>query len=224
MLTFKNAPDYEHPGDAGGNNVYDVVVSVSDGDLTDSQNVSITVTNVSEAPVAAAHAFGIGQTYGTSQNALWDSAHANYTINLAALGVITDPDGQTLTWSSSSLPNSHWTLGSDGKLVFDGSVSAGVYDFFCQRIGWSRFGVTHDQRVGRRLAAVDERARERKRYGLLARVRRTRSTAGTATTSSTAPDKTTSFTATSGDDVIYGRQQRQCARMTCLLPRRLYGG
>ena len=34
MLTFVAAPDFEVPTDVGGNNVYDVIVQVSDGSLT----------------------------------------------------------------------------------------------------------------------------------------------------------------------------------------------
>ena len=51
-LTFVSAPDSESPTDAGGNNVYDVTVQVSDGTLTDTQAIAVTVTNVNDnAPV-----------------------------------------------------------------------------------------------------------------------------------------------------------------------------
>ena len=50
LLTFTAAPDFEAPGDAGGNNVYDVQVTVTDaGALTDVQDIAVTVTNVSGA-------------------------------------------------------------------------------------------------------------------------------------------------------------------------------
>ncbi len=45
-LAFKVAPDFEAPADSGGDNVYDVVVQVSDGALTDSQAIAVTVRNV----------------------------------------------------------------------------------------------------------------------------------------------------------------------------------
>lgn len=48
-LSFVTAPNFESPTDAGGNNVYDVVVQVSDGSLMDSQAIAVTVTDVSEA-------------------------------------------------------------------------------------------------------------------------------------------------------------------------------
>jgi Ca2+-binding RTX toxin-like protein len=48
-VTFKVAPDYETPGDGNGDNVYDVVVTVTDGALSANQAVAITVTDVFEA-------------------------------------------------------------------------------------------------------------------------------------------------------------------------------
>ena len=48
-LTF--APNFEAPADADGNNVYEVEVSVSDAEpLTDSQLITVTVTNTTEPP------------------------------------------------------------------------------------------------------------------------------------------------------------------------------
>lgn len=55
LLEFITAPDYEHPKDSDSNNVYNVVVIVSDSGanpLTDSQTISAHVTNVDDdAPV-----------------------------------------------------------------------------------------------------------------------------------------------------------------------------
>ena len=50
-LTFKESesPDFESPTDSGGNNVYNVTVTVADNDdQTDSRDVAVTVTNVEE--------------------------------------------------------------------------------------------------------------------------------------------------------------------------------
>lgn len=44
-LTFKTAPDFETPADAGADNIYNVTVTVSDGALTDTQALTITVTD-----------------------------------------------------------------------------------------------------------------------------------------------------------------------------------
>ncbi len=49
VLTFVAAPDFETPTDVGGNNVYDVQVTVSDGNGgTDLQDIAVTVTDVVE--------------------------------------------------------------------------------------------------------------------------------------------------------------------------------
>ena len=50
VLTFVAAPNFEAPTDAGANNVYDVTVQVSDGALTDTQAIAVTVTDVNEVP------------------------------------------------------------------------------------------------------------------------------------------------------------------------------
>ncbi len=50
-LSFKTAPDYETPTDTGGDNTYVVTVRASDGSLTDDQTITVTVTDVNEAPV-----------------------------------------------------------------------------------------------------------------------------------------------------------------------------
>ena len=56
VLTFNSAPDFEVPVDVGGNNVYDLVVTVTSGVgsrvRTDSQSISVTVVDVDEAPSA----------------------------------------------------------------------------------------------------------------------------------------------------------------------------
>jgi VCBS repeat-containing protein len=50
-VTFAASPDFEAPADAGGDNVYDIVVHASDGvNPEDTQAVAITVTGVNEPP------------------------------------------------------------------------------------------------------------------------------------------------------------------------------
>lgn len=48
-LTFKVAPDFENPADNGGDNIYDVTVTVTDGaNHTDSESIAVTVTGVND--------------------------------------------------------------------------------------------------------------------------------------------------------------------------------
>lgn len=52
VVTFKSAPDFEAPGDADADNVYDVIITASDGTNRTSECVAITVTNENDlAPV-----------------------------------------------------------------------------------------------------------------------------------------------------------------------------
>lgn len=44
-LTFINAPDFENPADADGNNVYQVQLKASDGTASVTQDLAVTVTN-----------------------------------------------------------------------------------------------------------------------------------------------------------------------------------
>jgi hypothetical protein len=54
VVTFNTPPDFENPADSGGNNVYNIQVTVSDGALTDSENYAITVTDdPSDNPVVS---------------------------------------------------------------------------------------------------------------------------------------------------------------------------
>ncbi|MCA9065686.1 MAG: cadherin domain-containing protein, partial [Planctomycetaceae bacterium] len=52
VLTFVSLPDFETPNDSGEDNVYDVQVTVSDGNGgTDRQDIAVTVTDLNDAPV-----------------------------------------------------------------------------------------------------------------------------------------------------------------------------
>ena len=48
-LQFVTAPDFDVPTDANANNVYEVIVQASDGSLTDTQSLSVTVTGINDS-------------------------------------------------------------------------------------------------------------------------------------------------------------------------------
>ncbi len=55
VLAFTSAKDFENPDDADTDGIYEVTVQVSDGDsLTGTANLTVTLTNVNEAPTADA--------------------------------------------------------------------------------------------------------------------------------------------------------------------------
>ena len=51
VLTFSSSPDYETPTDSDTGNIYEVTVNASDGTVTATLDVVVTVTDVNEAPV-----------------------------------------------------------------------------------------------------------------------------------------------------------------------------
>ncbi|MEQ1592678.1 MAG: tandem-95 repeat protein [Thiobacillaceae bacterium] len=96
VLSFVAAPDYETPTDVGGDNIYDVTVQVSDGALTDSQDIAVTVFNANEPPVVTSAALTLneGQTV---------------TLSGANFG-ITDPDSSSFTYTVSSISGGYFQL------------------------------------------------------------------------------------------------------------------
>ncbi|WP_299819400.1 cadherin-like domain-containing protein [uncultured Jannaschia sp.] len=65
-LSFLAAPDFEAPGDAGGDNVYDVVVSASDGTAQTTSSIAVSVSGVNEAPVVAGAVGDLSLDAGTA--------------------------------------------------------------------------------------------------------------------------------------------------------------
>ena len=61
MLSFANPPDYESNASATGDNLYTLTVSVSDGNATASQAVTVTVTDIYE-PSQANHTVDLNST------------------------------------------------------------------------------------------------------------------------------------------------------------------
>jgi hypothetical protein len=88
VLTFVAAPNFEAPEDAGADNVYDVVVSASDGTSTDTQSLAVTVGNVNEAVLITSNGGGAKASVSVGEN---DRA----VTTVAA----TDPEGSAPSYS-----------------------------------------------------------------------------------------------------------------------------
>ena len=89
VLSLINPPNFEAPADQNGDNVYEVIVQASDGTLTDSQTINVTITNANEAPAITSNGGGAVGGYTISENTLGPN-----TIMAA------DPDaGANLTYS-----------------------------------------------------------------------------------------------------------------------------
>jgi PHD/YefM family antitoxin component YafN of YafNO toxin-antitoxin module len=67
-LSFVSAPDREAPADAGGDNVYDVVVRATDGSFTDDQALAVTVTNVDEGLAVTSYGGGDAVQLSMAEN------------------------------------------------------------------------------------------------------------------------------------------------------------
>ncbi len=87
VLTVNTPRDFENPTDADTDNVYDVTVQVSDGNGgTDTQAISVTVTDGNETPVVNNQGFAVNE----------NAANGTSVGTVAA----SDPDaGDTLTYS-----------------------------------------------------------------------------------------------------------------------------
>ncbi|GGX62110.1 hypothetical protein GCM10011309_10060 [Litorimonas cladophorae] len=103
VVTFIDTPDFEAPADADGDNVYDVTVTATDGELSSSQDVAITVTDVNEAPVVTS-----GPAFTAAENQ-----------TAAFTATATDVDGDALSYALS---------GADAAL-FAIDAAAGVVTF-----------------------------------------------------------------------------------------------
>ena len=101
-LTFERAPDFESPADADTDNEYQVTVEAYDGTSMDTQDVTVTVTNVDEAPDVAGEA-----SIDYEENAT--STVETYTA--------VDPEGAEIVWS----------LGGDDAALL--SIEGGVLSF-----------------------------------------------------------------------------------------------
>lgn len=104
-LRFKTAPDFETPTDADENNKYVVQVQASDGDLTDTQTLTITIQNIAEI---------------TSDGG-GDTAEINVTEGLTAVTTVTTEETtQTLSYS---------IIGGDDADLFNINSSTGALRF-----------------------------------------------------------------------------------------------
>ncbi len=91
-LSFVAAPDFESPADSGADNVYDVDVRVSDGTLTDTQQVAVTVSDANDAPVITSDGGGGSASVGVAENT---------TAVTTVVASDQDVPAQTLTYSIS---------------------------------------------------------------------------------------------------------------------------
>ena len=109
VLTFSSPPDFENPADADRDNVYEVTVEVTDDQsLTDSVEVTVTVSDVNEGPVVA----GV-QSLSFAENQATDRILAAYTATDPE-----DPGASISRWSLSGSDAGDFAVSGGGELSF----------------------------------------------------------------------------------------------------------
>ncbi|MDT8857835.1 DUF4082 domain-containing protein [Paracoccaceae bacterium Fryx2] len=108
LVSFLVAPDFELPADAGGNNVYDLIVGVSDGTApVVTKSIAVTVTDVedeSQQPATfAGHQITAQYIFGSTPTTLFPDASASQTA-------IVDANPGTVEFTA--LPNAGPGLGN----------------------------------------------------------------------------------------------------------------
>ena len=94
-VSFVEAPDFESPTDAGGDNVYELTVSVSDAEDSASVGVTITVENALEGRVVDAPVVGAQVYVDSNGNAENDSEDATAVTNSEGFYFIEAPEDTT---------------------------------------------------------------------------------------------------------------------------------
>ena len=103
-LVFSEPPDYENPGDSGGNNEYDLTVVATDtGGLTATLEVTITVTALEEGPEITGTT-----THSVTENQ--DLAGATFTARDPE-----DPDAEVSRWSLAGSDAGDFTITDTGQ-------------------------------------------------------------------------------------------------------------
>lgn len=105
-LSFLAAPNYEAPGSSASSNVYTVQVSASDGALSDSKTLTVTVTNVAEITLAALTLSPLTATAGSAYSGTISGKTAGSSITA------TSSDGTTLAVSGTTVSGTFSSAGS----------------------------------------------------------------------------------------------------------------
>ncbi len=132
-LSFVSAPDFDAPGDANGDNVYEVIVRASDGTLVDTQALSVTVTNVNEAPVITSNGGGATAAISVAENGTAvssvtasdpDQTAPTYAISGGADAALFAIDAATGALSFVAAPNFEAPADTNGDNVYEVVVAA----------------------------------------------------------------------------------------------------
>ena len=115
ILTFRLLPDYEIPADSNGDNEYEITVVASDsGNLRDTVDAAITITQVNEGPEIARTNANTDITVQEDTDPTLDPQN-----QVLATYSATDPEGDDVTrWSLSGSDGGDFTISETGALTF----------------------------------------------------------------------------------------------------------
>ena len=122
VVTFKSTPNYEAPGDAGGNNVYDITVGASDGTNSTTKAVAISVTNVNEAPtgITVTGPLSVQETVVSGGN-IGSAYNPGAVQPVIATLSASDPEGGTMTYSLVGAPAGLFVINGNQIQVASGA-------------------------------------------------------------------------------------------------------
>ena len=107
VLSFQTPPDHEAPADDDGDNVYHVTIEASDGELTNSLDVAVTVINENEPPVI---------------NGRSSVSYPENSASTVATYTAADPEKGQITWSLAGDDSNDFFINSTdnatGELTF----------------------------------------------------------------------------------------------------------
>ena len=113
-LYFRSLPDYDRPADSDRDNVYEITIQPSDGRVLGSYPVTVTVTDVNEAPEIRS-----GSTTSFTQQ-------ENRTSRLYTYSA-TDPEEGAVTWSVGGTDgNRLFTIDEQRAVLLQGGEPAGL--------------------------------------------------------------------------------------------------
>ena len=118
LVSFKEPPNFEDPDDAGGNNVYNIIVKASDGTNTGELAYTVTITDINERP-------------DIDEDTVADYAEIEYDFtgtpgNVHTFTAEDYDDGDTFTWSLEGDDAGEFEIDSTtGVLTFAQDSSAG---------------------------------------------------------------------------------------------------
>ncbi len=128
-LSFNNAPNFESPLDADGNNIYDVEITADDGNGgNDSQTLTITVNDINESPTITSNStpnLDENTTLVTTVTAIDpDGDIPTFSITGGSDSSLFTIDANTGELNFNNAPNFESPLDADGDNSYDVEITA----------------------------------------------------------------------------------------------------